>query len=208
MQICLTPGRETENLFGVALGYPTSTRMSRSPSPTGTGADGSSRAPDPTGPVTTSSPPVRFITSTRAGEHRPADCFIPLRQIARTPPGSRLPPASSPPPASGLLPASTPPPASGLLPASIPSPTRMSPAGTSPGRSFADAVRGSPAAGKLACVSTLPPSTSTTAASPRPPMVSPVIPPTIPDTVTVQLHNEKFDHTMQIDTTVNKASFE
>ena len=77
MQICLTPGRETENLFGVALGYPTSTRqsfvnhhdylevttvlrtyynviilfigMSRSPSPTGTGADGSSRAPDPTG---------------------------------------------------------------------------------------------------------------------------------------------------------------
>ena len=28
------------------------------------------------------------------------------------------------------------------------------------------------------------------------------------DTVTVQLHNEKFDHTMQIDTTVNKASFE
>ncbi|XP_065882622.1 serine/arginine repetitive matrix protein 1-like [Dysidea avara] len=115
--------------------------MSRSPSPTGTGADGSSRAPDPTGPVTTSSPPVRFITSTRAGEHRPADCFIPLRQIARTPPGSRLPLAS------------TPPPASGLLPASIPSPTRMSPAGTSPGRSFADAVRGSPAAGKLACVS-------------------------------------------------------
>ena len=77
MQICLTPGRETENLFEVALGYPTSTRqsfvnyhdylevttvlrtyynviilfigMSRSPSPTGTGADGSSRAPDPTG---------------------------------------------------------------------------------------------------------------------------------------------------------------